>query len=93
MGDDALVYVRESAEETVLLLATRAAADVTLPVWMVPFGGGVGILPAELGPAVFSSGPEGLHLAATGASFTAWVLPGVTIAADEHPVSQRGLAR
>ncbi|WP_120338365.1 glycoside hydrolase family 13 protein [Cryobacterium soli] len=93
VGDDALVYVRESAGESVLLLATRAAADVTLPVWAVPLGGAVGTLLAKLGPAVFTADPEGLHLAATGASFTAWVLPGVTIAADEHPVSQRGLAR
>jgi len=93
VGDDALVYVRESAGETVLLLATRAAADVSLPAWTVPVDVVVGTLPAELGPAVFSAGPEGLRLAATGASFTAWVLPGVTIAADAHPVSQRGLAR
>ncbi|WP_206751225.1 hypothetical protein [Cryobacterium adonitolivorans] len=45
------------------------------------------------GSAVCSVSGAGLRLVATGASFTAWALPGVTIATDGRPVSPTGLAR
>ena len=93
VGDDALVYVRETEHESVLLLAARCAAEVTLPGWLLPADGAVGQLPAEVGPAVLTVSDDGLRLAADGASFTAWLLPGVPIPPDERPVSLTGLAR
>jgi alpha-glucosidase len=93
VGEDALVYVRESEQETVLLLATRAAAEVTFPGWVLPLDGRSGALPATVGTAAGSVDDDGLRLVATGASFTAWTLPGVTIRPDNRPVSPTGLAR
>ena len=93
VGEDALVYVRESAQETVLLLATRAAAEVTLPGWVLPVGGRTGALRSEVGPAGCTVSDAGVRLVVDGASFTAWVLPGVIIGPDAHPVSPTGLAR
>jgi alpha-glucosidase len=93
VGADALVYVRESAQESVLLLATRAAAEVTLPGWVLPVGGRTGELRPEVGTAACTVADNGVRLVADGASFTAWVLPGVIIGADAHPVSPTGLAR
>lgn len=97
VGDDALVYLRETEHESVLLLAARSAAEVTLPGWLLPVGGAAvdtaGELPAALGPAVLTVSVDGLRLAANGASFTAWLLQGVPIPPDGHPVSPTGLAR
>ena len=97
VGDDALVYLRESEQESVLLLAARSAAEVTLPGWLLPAGAAAvdtaGELPAAVGPAVLTVSVDGLRLAANGASFTAWLLPGVPIPPDGHPVSPTGLAR
>lgn len=93
VGDDALVYVRESEQESVLLLATRAGADVLLPVGVLPSAGVSGALPALVGPALATVAGDGLRLVATGPSFTAWELPGVTIPADDPLVSPTGPAR
>ncbi|TFD85485.1 glycoside hydrolase family 13 protein [Cryobacterium lactosi] len=93
VGEDALVYVRETELESVLLLATRAAAEVTLPGWVLPVGGLTGELRPEVGTAACTVSAAGVRLVATGASFTAWTLPGVIIGPDAHPVSPTGLAR
>jgi alpha-glucosidase len=93
VGEDALVYVRESEQESVLLLATRAAAEVTLPGWVLPVGGLAGQLCPEVGTALCTVSDAGVRLVAAGASFTAWALPGVIIGPDAHPVSPTGLAR
>jgi alpha-glucosidase len=93
VGDDALVYVRESEQETVLLLATRASADVLLPAGVLPASGVAGTLPALVGPALAAVVGDGVRLVSTGPSFTAWALPGVTIPADGTLVSPTGPAR
>ncbi|MGO4783294.1 glycoside hydrolase family 13 protein [Cryobacterium sp. W22_MBD10_FK3] len=93
VGEDALAYVRETEDETVLLLATREAADVALPAWLLPLGGTVGALPALVGTAVATVSDDGLRLVAGAASFTAWALPGVTIVPDAAAVSPTPLAR
>ncbi|MET0954901.1 MAG: glycoside hydrolase family 13 protein [Cryobacterium sp.] len=92
VGEDTLVFVRETAHESVLVLAARAAADVTLPAATLP-SDVIGELPAAVGTAVLTASGTELRLVASGASFTAWVLPGVPIPPDEHLVSPRGLAR
>jgi alpha-glucosidase len=92
VSDDALVYVRESGRESVLLLATRAAADITLPAWVLP-AASAGEMPVAVGAASGTVLDERIRLVAGGPSFTAWVLPGVRIPADERLVSPRGLAR
>ncbi|MCU1598806.1 MAG: glycoside hydrolase family 13 protein, partial [Glaciihabitans sp.] len=74
-SDDVLVYVRESAAESILLVAARDDYELTLAanaVAGVPsllFGPGE----AEFDPAI------GLVLRGSGPSFTAWSMPGVTL--------------
>lgn len=75
VGDDAVAFVRESADEVVLVLATRAAAAVEIPGVLVP-----GAEDAEplWGDALLAFGHDGdVLLEASGAAFAAWVLPGV----------------
>jgi alpha-glucosidase len=74
VGADALVYVREAAEESVLLCATRAACVLTLPNWVV-----AGTAHRILGAAELSGEGGGIRLIADGPSFTAWALPGVVV--------------
>jgi alpha-glucosidase len=93
VGDDALVYVRESEQESVLLLAARGSADVLLPAGVLPGTAASAALMAAVGPAVCTVSDAGTRLVTTGASFTAWVLPGVRIPADDALVSPTGLAR
>ncbi|MGY4859182.1 glycoside hydrolase family 13 protein [Cryobacterium sp. AP23] len=93
VGDDALVFVRESEQESVLLLATRAGADVMLPAGVLPAVGVSATLPALVGPALATVVGDGIRLVATGPSFTAWALPGVTIPSDGTLVSPTGPAR
>ncbi len=69
---DALCFVRETAEESVLVLATRAAARTTLPQDAVA---GLDTAVRLAGDAAL--GPTG-RLTASGPSFTAWRLPGAT---------------
>ncbi|MDQ4135585.1 MAG: DUF3459 domain-containing protein, partial [Pseudomonadota bacterium] len=70
---DALVLVREAAEECVLVFASRARSRVRLPRWS--FAG----RPDPLwGPGSVAEEPDGWELSAEGASFTAWALPGVS---------------
>lgn len=72
VSPDALCFVRETADESVLVLATRAAVHLTLPVGAV----------AGLEAAVRLTGDarlgRGGSLTASGPSFTAWRLRGVT---------------
>ncbi|HWD62873.1 MAG TPA: alpha-amylase family glycosyl hydrolase, partial [Humibacter sp.] len=80
VGDDVLVFIREAAEESVLVVASRAAADVRLPFDAVagwdaahPAFGEVGIevdLPAD-------EDDGGVRLRIDGARFAAVKLRGV----------------
>lgn len=79
VDDDALVFVRETAEECVLVCAARADVDIALP-------------PAAIaGAAVRLTGEATLtdaRIRSTGMSFTAWALPGIAAPAfgsDEVP--------
>ena len=74
-SEDVLVYVRESAEECILLVAARDDFDLSLEANAVAgiaerlFGSGV----AEFDPAI------GLVLRGRGPSFSAWLLPGIQL--------------
>jgi alpha-glucosidase len=74
VGDDLLVFVRESATESVLVLAARGDADLLLPVHGV-----AGDAERLVGEATFAIEPVGIRLNGTGPSFTAWLLPGVEL--------------
>jgi alpha-glucosidase len=74
--DDLLVYVREHADECVLVAAARAGYDLELP--RHAFAG-------EPVPAFGDGVAAGTHLSGTGPSFTAWVLPGVTLQPFAEP--------
>jgi alpha-glucosidase len=70
VGDDVLVYIRETAEESVLLLAARADVDLVLDV---PAG-------ERLFGSVETQGTDaGTRFTATGPVFGAWLLPGVVL--------------
>jgi alpha-glucosidase len=74
-SDDVLVYARESAEECMLLVAARGDYELSLAANAVAgphtllFGPGE----ADFDPAI------GLVLRGTGASFTAWSMPGISL--------------
>ncbi len=73
-GADVLVFVRESAEECVLVVAARADFEVTLPPSAVAghpttLYGGVGAV----------TSPDGLTLSGSGPAFGAFALPGILL--------------
>ena len=74
VGADVLVYVRECAEESVLLVAARAACAVTLPLGSV-----AGEPTRLLGDAAVSVAGGRIRLETDGPSFTAWALPGISV--------------
>jgi alpha-glucosidase len=76
---DALVYVREDADESILVVAAREPYDLTLPPGLVS-------RPGEdaaplVGEGSLHDGESGIRLTGTGPSFTAWRLPGVALPA------------
>jgi alpha-glucosidase len=76
VGDDVLVYVREAAEGSVLLVAARAAAEVTLHAQALTGADSAAVL---FGPGVLTAGADGTRIVADGPSFTAWALLGVAL--------------
>ena len=85
VGDDALVFVRESAENSVLVAAGRGDFSVTIPAAALAtaFTGSDAPLPlfgAEVdgfGGARLAASDDGITLSATGPNFAAWALSGV----------------
>jgi alpha-glucosidase len=74
-SDDVLVYVRESAAECILLVAARGDYELSLEANAV-----AGVQEALFGPGQASFDPAiGLVLRGSGPSFTAFLLPGVTL--------------
>lgn len=79
VDDVSVAFVRESAEESVLVLAARGDVDVELIPGAVPR--------AEQAEAVFGeatlavAGDGSVLLSADGPAFAVWVLPGVTVPA------------
>lgn len=75
VDDDGLVFVRESAEETVLVLAARGDVDIELPAGALA---GAAAAEALFGDATLGVADDGaVALAAEGPVFAAWALPGV----------------
>ena len=74
VDDETVVFVRESAEESVLVLATCGGADVALPAMALPGAAQADALFGEATVAVASDGS--VALAATGPAFAAWSIPG-----------------
>ncbi|GAA1186139.1 glycoside hydrolase family 13 protein [Nesterenkonia xinjiangensis] len=81
--DDAVVFLRESSQESLLVLATMAEREVELPVVAVPglaASGGQRDEPAVsrlTGESVCGLSGETMRISALGPSFTVWRLPGV----------------
>ncbi|EAR24688.1 maltodextrin glucosidase [marine actinobacterium PHSC20C1] len=85
VADDALVFVREDAAATVLVVVARSPLSVTLPPGAIAAEGLVadGASPAFLtGDATLASTAAGLTLSAAAHTCAIWTLPGV-----EHPAS------
>ncbi|WP_460796753.1 glycoside hydrolase family 13 protein [Microbacterium sp. GXF0217] len=76
VDDETIVFVRESIEESVLVLATRGGADVELAGGAVPVGA-----KALFGEATLATSDGSVVLVAEGPAFAAWSLPGVPLPA------------
>ena len=77
--DDSLVFVRESAQESVLVIATTGTLDVALDANALP-GAAAAVL--VVGDATLAVAADGsVALAAEGPAFAVWTLPGVTVPA------------
>lgn len=77
VDDDAVVFVRESADETVLVLAARGDIDAEIPSGALP---GAGSADAVFGDATLGVADDGsVLLSAEGPVFAAWALPGVAV--------------
>ncbi|MHA7987608.1 glycoside hydrolase family 13 protein [Rathayibacter sp. CAU 1779] len=83
VGDDVLVFVREHADESVLVIASRGAADVRLPYDAASGWDQARAVSGDVALAVDVPGDEdegGVRLITSGPQFAAIVLPGVAIA-------------
>lgn len=77
--EETVVFVRESASESVLVLATRGGADAGLPAGLLP---GADEARALFGDATLAVASDGaVDLVADGPAFAAWSLPGVALPA------------
>lgn len=72
---DSLVFVRETAQDAVLVLAARDDVDITLPASAL----GGGARGAEARRLWGAAELDGTRLRSTGMAFTAWSLPGVAV--------------
>lgn len=87
LDDDAIVFVRESADETILVLAARGDVDVELSPGLVT---GAEAAEALFGEATLGTAGDGaVLLSADGPAFAVWRLNGVTAPA---PARVGGLA-
>lgn len=77
VDDETLVFIRESADESILVLATRGGADVTIPAGALTGGKDAVSL---YGDAALNASVDGaVSLAAAGPAFATWSLPGVAV--------------
>ncbi|TPW77563.1 glycoside hydrolase family 13 protein [Schumannella soli] len=84
IGDDVLVFARETADETALVAAARA--DVVVELAAGSLGAAVGDVERLIGEAALDIGADGAaRIHSTGMSFTAWRLPGVALPAFRRP--------
>ncbi len=75
VDERSVVFVRESADECVLVVAARGGADATVPAALVP---GAGAARALYGDAELTVGDDEIRITADGTAFAAWALPGVS---------------
>ena len=73
-GDEVLVFVRETAEQIVLVVAARDGFDVTLPPHAI-----AGLPVTLFGEMVTVQTSGGLRLSGSGPAFGAFALPGITL--------------
>ncbi|MBS1907934.1 MAG: glycoside hydrolase family 13 protein [Actinobacteria bacterium] len=84
VDDECVVFVRESAAQSVLVLAARGDADLELPPGAVAGAAAAG---AQFGEALFGeamlavASDGAVALTAEGPAFAAWALPGVAVPA------------
>ncbi|MGF3055537.1 glycoside hydrolase family 13 protein [Microbacterium sp. YY-01] len=77
VDNESMVFVRESPQETVLVLATRGDADIAIAASAIPDAGAATLL---YGQATLASSTDGSAvLTAPGPAFAAWALPGVRV--------------
>ncbi len=77
VDDETVVFVRESTEQTVLVLASRAEVDIELSAATVP---GAAAAVDLYGDATLATASDGsVLLSADGPVFAAWALPGVAV--------------
>jgi len=75
VDDECLVFVRETAEQSVLVLAARGNTEVVLPADAL-----TGSAPLDRAPRLVGTAEvRGESIHATGPDFSAWLLPGVTV--------------
>lgn len=74
VDDDTLVFVREGEQGSVLVLASMAAVDLTLPAEAVP---GAAAAEPLFGDAQLTSDAAGVAVRAEGPVFAVWALPGL----------------
>lgn len=77
VDDECVVFVRESEQESVLVLAARGDADLELPPGAVAGAAAAQTLFGDATLAVAEGGA--VALAAEGPAFAAWALPGVAV--------------
>ncbi|MCC2031277.1 glycoside hydrolase family 13 protein [Microbacterium allomyrinae] len=76
VDDETVVFVRESSDESVLVLATKGDADAEIPAGALA---GAEAAQAVVGDATLAVSADGSVLVtADGPAFAAWTLPGVT---------------
>lgn len=77
VDDDAMVFVREAADESILVLATRGAVAIDLDSHVLS---GAEEAHPLWGEALLAfTHDDGVQLEASGTSFTAWSLPGLRV--------------
>ena len=74
VGDDAVAFVRESADETLLVFAARAAATLSFQVTAVS---GADAAAPVFGDGSLEASDSLVTLSATAPTFAVWALPGV----------------
>ena len=73
--DETVVFVRESVDETLLVLATREGADASIDAGALPGAAAAEVLYGDATLAVADDGA--VLLTAEGPAFAVWLLPGV----------------
>lgn len=83
VGEDALAFVRESAQATVLVVAARSALTLSLPRSALASPAPEGCEPAFLsGAGTLTVTESSIELEAVDRSCAVWVMPGVAVPAD-----------